>query len=289
MWKGRQMYWYTCSNHGASPEIVLRSLHRQRSVECALSHLCLTRSFMGASGFDSSILIIKENWPDAWYNFQEEEEDRFINGHQVLLTNSDNCSVPKTGTPAGPSYEYSYSWEKITWSTQNFLLLEQSEGFLIFERRCSIFCVKVVNCWLFISHSDPSGQNMFLPFFPASHVLRLNPNPNTASINLYHTISFPSGLVTKIFVFNLKHLFHVFIDQPCSSPCNAGSLQSLPLLLSFSICCASRCRSETVISFINAYIAESHSFILGCKVCGIKGSKLRVGFLDIVISMKTWI
>lgn len=87
--------------------------------------------------------------------------------------------------------------------------------------------MKVVNHWLVISHSDPSGQNTFLPFFPASHALRLNPNPNPASVNLCQISSFPSGLVTKIFVFNLKDIF-ILIGQPCSSPYNAGSLQILP-------------------------------------------------------------
>lgn len=42
MWKGRQIYQYTCSNPGASPGIVLRGLQGQRSVECAVSRLYLT-------------------------------------------------------------------------------------------------------------------------------------------------------------------------------------------------------------------------------------------------------
>lgn len=37
----------------------------KRLVECALSHPCLTRSFMGASGFGSNLLVIKENWSAA--------------------------------------------------------------------------------------------------------------------------------------------------------------------------------------------------------------------------------
>lgn len=162
-------------------------------------------------------------------------------------------------------------------------------GFSHLWRRC-VFCLKVVNHWLGISHSDPSGQNLFLPFFPASHALILNPNPTPGSINFHYTSSFPSGLVTNIFVFNLKDLFRcihwsaMFFSLQCWLPSDFASF-----LLSFSICCATRCRSGIFIFCITAYIAASHPFILGCKVYGIKGSKLWVSFLDIVIPMKTWI
>lgn len=115
-------------------------------------------------------------------------------------------------------------------------------GFSHLWRRCSVFCVTVVNhCLLLvISHSDPSGQNIFLPFLPASHALSLNPNPNPASINLHHTSSFPSGVVTNTFVFNLKDLFTcihwsaMFFSLQCWLPSDSASFlfaSSILLLL----------------------------------------------------------
>lgn len=57
-----------CTNiHAATQGLLLEYAQgsEKRSVGCALSHPCLTRSFMGASGFGSNLLVIKENWCDA--------------------------------------------------------------------------------------------------------------------------------------------------------------------------------------------------------------------------------
>lgn len=53
--------------HAATQRLLLEYARgsAKRSVEHTLSHPCLTRSFMGASGFGSNLLVIKEKWSDA--------------------------------------------------------------------------------------------------------------------------------------------------------------------------------------------------------------------------------